>query len=325
MADLNPLVSVIIPCFRQAHFLSSAINSALSQSYSSLEVIVINDGSDDDTEAVAGRFAGRITYIHKQNGGLPSARNAGIKVAVGSYLMFLDSDDLLHPDAIHWLVGAAEGRKDRLCVMGLRVFADENKIENEPDEFIDHLLPALPTFIHRNIAPPHAYLSPREAVIEAGLFDEKLKSCEDWDLWLRLSLAGAEVVSVRKAGAFYRRYAGSMSCNLPRMLHARAQVLLKAHKIILADERLRSQWGKELFLAEAGAYRRCLIQQADTNILKALEDALWEVRHAHIARHSWPRNLGSRIIGYRAWERLSTSYMKFTDPTKYSRYASQYD
>src|SRR4051812_37127670 len=117
-----PLVSVITPCYRQAEFLATALRSVFAQSYPATEAVVVNDGSDDNTEAVVSRFGDRVRYNWQPNAGLSAARNAGIAAARGQYLLFLDSDDCLHPDAISWLVEAANGREDVLCVMGWRLF-----------------------------------------------------------------------------------------------------------------------------------------------------------------------------------------------------------
>src|SRR6516164_9832221 len=99
MSD-TPLVSVIIPCYRQARYLPEAIDSILGQSYPAVEAVVVNDGSDDDTEAVARRYGDRVRYAWRPNGGISAARNWGIAHARGAYLKFLDADDYLHPDQV---------------------------------------------------------------------------------------------------------------------------------------------------------------------------------------------------------------------------------
>src|SRR5712672_3063531 len=95
-----PKVSIIIPAYNQARFLGVAIESALRQTFSDLEVIVIDDGSTDQTRQVAAGFGDRIRYIHQDNTGLPGARNRGIRESSGEYLCFLDSDDFYHPDKL---------------------------------------------------------------------------------------------------------------------------------------------------------------------------------------------------------------------------------
>src|SRR5262245_46484951 len=95
-------VSVIIPCYRQGRYLAQAIDSCLAQTHPDVEVIVVNDGSDDNTDEVARGYGDRIRYIPKRNGGVSAARNSGIAVATGRYLKFLDADDHLAPQQIEW-------------------------------------------------------------------------------------------------------------------------------------------------------------------------------------------------------------------------------
>ena len=95
----RPLVSVVIPCYNQAEYLGEAIRSVLSQSYTPVEIIVVNDGSTDDTALVASSFS-EVTLINQENRGLSAARNSGIRGSHGSMLVFLDADDRLLPEAL---------------------------------------------------------------------------------------------------------------------------------------------------------------------------------------------------------------------------------
>src|SRR3712207_4601210 len=95
----KPLVSIVIPCYNQAHFLGEAIESVLAQTYPHFEVVVVDDGSTDNTEAVAARYPG-VRCIRQENQGLAAARNTGIRRSNGSYLVFLDADDRLLPNAL---------------------------------------------------------------------------------------------------------------------------------------------------------------------------------------------------------------------------------
>jgi glycosyltransferase involved in cell wall biosynthesis len=92
-----PLVSVVIPTYNYARFVSEAVDSVLAQTYPSLEVVVVDDGSTDDTREVLARYGDRIRYIYQPNAGLPAARNTGIKAARGEFIGLLDSDDVFHP------------------------------------------------------------------------------------------------------------------------------------------------------------------------------------------------------------------------------------
>src|SRR5437879_5070522 len=95
-------VSVIIPCYRQGRYLATAIDSCLAQTYEDLEIIVVNDGSDDETDEVAQRYKESIVYISKENGGVSSARNVGIARSTGQYLKFLDADDHIGTEQVQW-------------------------------------------------------------------------------------------------------------------------------------------------------------------------------------------------------------------------------
>lgn len=258
----QPTVSIIIPCYRQAHFLSGAIDSALGQTYPAVEVIVVNDGSDDNTDDVAVRYGRRITYIKQQNQGLASARNAGIARAAGKYLLVLDSDDEIHVDAIGWLVDAAANR-DALCVMGFREFGDSRVY---PDRFPTEQGDPRLALLHTNLGPPHCYLSTREMVIRSGGFrnDKRFYGCEDWDMWIRLAFAGAEISTVQRIGAYYRQHSNSMSRNLSRMAEARVQVMWATIRETLSNPRMIQKIG-----ANPGRLRRVLKDQIAQEYLDA--------------------------------------------------------
>jgi glycosyltransferase involved in cell wall biosynthesis len=257
----NPLVSVITPCFRQAHYLPAAVETVLSQSYRPVQMVVVNDGSDDNTKEVARRYGDRIRYVAQPNGGLAAARNAGLKVADAPYLLFLDADDLLHPDAVAWLVEAMDGGNDRVCVMGFRKFETDPATGEWADSYPPEERPLARRLIFENLAPPHAFLCPRSLVEAAGGFDRRwTNGCEDWDLWMRLALAGAEVVPVPRVGAFYRRYEGSMSMRRARMYWMSAHLLLQARRQVQArPDRLRA-W--ELTYPDVVRRQQPLLQEA---------------------------------------------------------------
>jgi glycosyltransferase involved in cell wall biosynthesis len=113
----RPLVSVVIPCYNQADFLAEAIESALAQTHSPIEVLVVNDGSMDRTAEVAARFPS-VRYIDRENGGAPRARNDGLRACSGELVLFLDADDRLLPDAVRRGVSALESHPEWALVTG---------------------------------------------------------------------------------------------------------------------------------------------------------------------------------------------------------------
>jgi glycosyltransferase involved in cell wall biosynthesis len=113
----NERVSVVIPCYNYAHFLPAAINSALRQTHHNIEVIVVDDGSVDDTAAVAARYGDRIRYIRQENQGLSAARNRGLQAAEGTLIQFLDADDVLGHTSVQERVAYLERYPDTSAVI----------------------------------------------------------------------------------------------------------------------------------------------------------------------------------------------------------------
>jgi glycosyltransferase involved in cell wall biosynthesis len=205
--------------------LATAVESALEQTFQAAEVIVVNDGSDDDTDTVAKRYGDKITYVAQRNEGLSSARNAGVLASHGDYLLFLDSDDRLHPQGIEKLVSVSA--PDRLVVGKFRRFtvrdgAEIDMGEGEPIEPFAVGLPDPVGLLIGNIAAPCAFLCPRRAAVEIGLFiGDRLAGIEDWDFWMRLAIHGLNVQRISDVVAFYRHHSLSMtSTNGHRMTEA---------------------------------------------------------------------------------------------------------
>ena len=272
----TPLVSVVIPCFRQAHLLPEALASVFAQTHPAVEAVVVNDGSDDNTDEVARGYGSRIVYVAQKNAGLPRARNAGTAVAGGKYLLFLDADDMLHERAVERLVGAMNGREDVLAVCGWRKFRTDPATPFEPDRFPQGGDP-FPRLIHDNLAPPHAYLSSRALVDRLGGFATDVYACEDWDMWLRQALAGAELIAVPHVGAFYRMSPNSMSTNHARMLATRVKILLQTHARFLDRPDLLARWGNELAAVALRVRRRLLAQNIYPESVPALTALLTDL------------------------------------------------
>ena len=220
-----PRFSVVVPCYNQARFLRTAVDSALGQSYAGLEVIVVNDGSTDDTLDVARSYGDRIQLVDQKNRGLAAARNAGLLVSTGEFINFLDSDDWLDPDFLKHQLAASDGSS-------ASVFVGEWILSDRDESALGHRGVAIPGDAYRfllrgNPMPCHALTVLRSVVEEVGSFDESLEAYEDWDLWLRLAAAGHSFAAAPEARVFYRRYQGSMSRDTDRMLGAARKVLHK--------------------------------------------------------------------------------------------------
>jgi len=224
----HPGVSVIIPCYRQAHFLAQAIDSVLAQDAGAIEIVVINDGSPDDTAQVAARYGDRIRYHAQANQGLSPARNAGLRLATKEFLHFLDSDDFVRPGFYKKLSAVLAQRPEAVAaysgfqwVDAAGRFVGELPPEPETADWFHRLLESNPW-------PPNALLVRATALAEAGSepFEVKLRSCEDWDLWLRLAMRGGKFAAANEfVGVCYRKHPQSMSTNPWVMLETGMSVI----------------------------------------------------------------------------------------------------
>jgi len=212
--------SIIIPCYNQAHFLQECLMSIQNQSFTDWEAIVVNDGSPDNTTMVSKKILEtdpRIRLVEKENGGLSSARNKGIELAKGDFLIFLDADDLILKDCLsryHNL--ALENREfiqsDYLC------FKDNiNNILFKRTK-IPQYSNFLTTILQGNVGPVNGFMISKKIVERVGKFDESLTSCEDWDFWIRCAKLGYTPFVVNEIFAAYRFVSGSMGKNSIRML-----------------------------------------------------------------------------------------------------------
>lgn len=184
--QLLAMVSVIIPSYNRALFLKEALDSVLLQKNVEMEVIVVDDGSTDNTSAIVESCGHSIRYYYQPNAGVSAARNAGIKIARGEWLAFLDSDDL-------WLPGKLEIQLDFLRRQpSVKICQTEelwirNGHRQNPKKY--HKKPAgycFPALLERCLVSPSAVMIHREIFDQVGLFDETLPACEDYDLWLRI-------------------------------------------------------------------------------------------------------------------------------------------
>lgn len=194
------LISIIVPCYNQAHFLDACLQSVMEQSYVNWECIIVNDGSPDNTAEIASIWIEkdiRFKYIHKQNGGLSSARNAGITIAKGEFIQLLDSDDVLQKDKLQTQVEAfLNDAEIDISISGYRYF--ENNTSELKILGRDNFLPEIAMMKNDsdvmnllNIRNPMVISAPlyKKNVFETvGLFDEDLFSLEDWDFHTRCAL-----------------------------------------------------------------------------------------------------------------------------------------
>ena len=210
-----PLISVIIPCYNYAHFLPDAVNSVLRQQKNGLtvEIIVVDDGSLDNTATVAQGMGAAIRYIHQENQGLSAARNTGIQAARGEYIVFLDADDLLTPGMLASQLNnfMAHPELDISVCLSLQTTQDKDNPENHSC----YLWPLKSAHLdmhlcHSNISPAHTFMLRAKTVQSVGLFNADLRACEDHDYWLRCAALGKRMGTNLDGLVIYRLHGSSM-------------------------------------------------------------------------------------------------------------------
>lgn len=208
-----PRISVIMPTYNRARFLGDAIRSVLAQTLTDFEVIVVDDGSTDNTSEIVRAFADpRVKYLRQDNQGPAGARNNGIRASTGEYVSFLDSDDTFLPRKLEIQARALDLEYDLGLVAGGYEFIDEGgRLLREERPWIGRPSLDLPTILLGGVAPVHAVMVRREWLDRVGSFDASFRAAEDMDLWYRLSLAGCRMDWVPATVCRYRIHRRNMS------------------------------------------------------------------------------------------------------------------
>lgn len=226
----SKLISVIIPNYNYAQYLHETVLSTLNQTYKNIECIVVDDGSTDNSREIINeleRKDGRVKPVFKQNGGLSSARNAGINVAKGDYISFIDSDDLWKKEKLaNQLACINQFPGTNFVFSNYEGFYENGTIEPFKHEFGD----TQPLdFIKLNpiAGSASSALLSAELVKKTGYFDETLRSTEDHDYWFRSLVAGAKIRFCDHYDVRIRLHRTSMSKNMKRMNENNFKVLIK--------------------------------------------------------------------------------------------------
>jgi glycosyltransferase involved in cell wall biosynthesis len=185
--DPKPLVSVVIPTYNRGWTLKEAIDSVLDQDYGNLELIVVDDGSTDDTPQLLSAYADRLRYLRQTNRGVSAARNAGIRASRGAFIALLDSDDIWLPGKLIAQVDYFIRHPQALICQTQEIWIRNGRRVNPGKR---HRKPAGMIFeksLALCLVSPSAVMMRPSLLAEVGLFDESLPACEDYDLWLRIA------------------------------------------------------------------------------------------------------------------------------------------
>lgn len=239
----RPEVSVIIPLYNQKQYVGEAIESVLDQSYSGIEMIVVNDGSTDNPFPILEKYERKIILINQKNKGLAAARNTGIEHASGEYLQFLDADDFLHKDKIKLQLEFSEIRDNIISYCEIIQY-DQNSQRTylsyigEVKDIFTHLY----NFWYPYPLPIHSLLIKKEIFRKFGLFDEELKACEDRFFLSKLAAAGINFKYFPFKGGFRRIHKYNMNKNRLHIIENTIKYYKKLNRE-LGDHYLMEKFG----------------------------------------------------------------------------------
>lgn len=293
-----PRISVIIPTYNYGEYVHRAIDSVLGQSFRDFEIIVVDDGSTDNTkEIIEKHFRNKVEYYYQENSGAPSARNQGLGFSKGEYVVFLDADDRLmknalktryrflqsHPD-YDWVYGAALYQNDNGQDVS-RFFSNNFASSNKRQGYI------LPYLLLGELIPLCSVMLRRKLVQKLGGFDTNLSCFQDYELWLRVA-AQSKIGFVADCNVTVLIHEGSISRSKGDGYRSILKILTDAEvKFPEVIERLGYSWRKRLsrimaerarHLVNAGEHKSGL-----SLFVKAIKCYPWHMRHyAAFARYT---------------------------------------
>ena len=214
----NNKVSIIIPCYNQAHFLNEAVASIMKQTYDNWECIIVNDGSTDETENIAQSLVEgdeRIRYHKKENGGLSSARNAGLNLSTGSFIQFLDADDYLEKTKLEKSFREiAKNPEIKIVVSNFKMFQNDIlKLQNPYCKISQQELTFQTLLNHWDdyfTIPIHCGFFDK-SLFQDFRFPEHIKAKEDWVMWITIFKDSPEAIFIDEYLAYYRKNEQSMT------------------------------------------------------------------------------------------------------------------
>lgn len=307
--EMNELVSVVMPCFNAEEHISEAIRSVAEQSYTNIELIVVDDGSTDDTLAfateLAEQYSPKIKLLQKSNGGPYPARNLALRHAGGGYIAFLDADDYWAPECISKLHSALRAHNADLAYCGWQNVGDggPGSQPHTPPKYEDEGV--IERFLNGCPWPIHAALVKKEIVDAVGGFSERYFTSMDYDFWLRIVAHTQNIVLVPEVMAFYRWHdAGQISSNKWRQVNDAWQVrhdFIKDNPELIRNiepDKLRALVDGTLLRAAYTAYWKRDLASAQQLFRKALSVGFWAKRDLkYILPSLLPGPIYRRLIG----------------------------
>lgn len=266
-----PGVSIVIPAYNYAKFLPCAVDSVLAQDYPVYEVVVVDDGSKDNTREVMSRYGPPVRYVYKENAGLSAARNTGIEQCRYDFICFLDADDCLMPGHLSECMAKLTSLPPEYAM----VACDRHLIDVDGKRMpLTVHVPATPRemtlrdILMRSRFPPTGVVAKKEVFAQCGDFDTNLRSTEDRDMWIRIA-AKRRIFHMGKEMVLMRKHGSNMSNNADRMRSNMHAVLLKSWRNQLVPKSHVCFW---LQVASFWCYQTSLIYSGTGRRFRAYRD-----------------------------------------------------
>jgi len=322
----EPLVSIVIPAYNAERYLAETISSALGQTWTNTEIIVVDDGSQDNSLPIAKKFeAGNVQIISQQNKGASAARNLGLKKAKGKYIQFLDADDMISPDKIAVQVEALEKEPGKIAACSIAMFTDGSyhidsgaSPRDEPfiystSDVVDFLIDLYGGYKRRgSMIGIHSWLVPADIIEKSGPWNESLTVDDDGEFFCRVVLNSAGIVKTDGL-SYYRRFFGDKKNLSARVDHKSLQSM--AESFHLKKKYLLQRTNADA--AYLALYKQALNLAIKTYILypelyRQINKELKEYSHRdyHPIIGGSFLNLIARIFGWRTARFLQYYYSK---------------
>lgn len=259
LTSTQPLVSVVIATYNMGQYLSQAVDSILQQTWKNFEVIVVDDGSTDNTVEVMAQYQSndKVVYIKNENQGQPKAKNCGIKNTKGEFIAFCDADDFWEKNKLELQIPQFKNPKVGVVYSEVSFIDEHNNRFTKPDHEARHSGKVTNQLLLENFVPFGTSVIRRQCIEKSGMFNEEFRMGIDWDLWLRYSLEW-EFVYVSEPTYVYRVWSGQMSNNY-RGRYDHAHRILKKfvdkHRHELNHNYVRKAWA-DMYLREAAIIAR---------------------------------------------------------------------
>jgi glycosyltransferase involved in cell wall biosynthesis len=301
----TPLVSIIIPTYNSAKLINETLASVFAQSYKNNEIIIVDDGSTDNTLALLEQEQTKIRVISQKNNGACAARNKGFGVSKGEYIQFIDADDLLSPNKIADQVKVLE--QSPLCIANGRwgrFYSDypfSEDIQWGPHESLQKDLDPIEWLYQNHMSQTACWLTPRYLIEQAGPWDQRLTQNQDGEFFTRVLAKAKQVIYTPESKVYYRSsFAGSVSKNAQKSLNieSRYKTCLSFEKELLNLEdsgrtKLAVANKYQEFVYSAYPYRKDLVQQAEDKI-KQLGGSNWApIKSGNLGE------ISNRILGWK--------------------------